>query len=301
MNRYNLMELETINESMKNLPVAVEYDVVAFPRDREAGLGIAVDKKKAIMVNGKCVAVLSKGYKTTQHAEAFHPIREGLALRNVNYQYSLWSTDRLAKFAVYVGEANDGVKFGFRCINSFDGSSAIHFGFSAHRKIEELKIVEKNHVLVWGYRQTCSNGMIMKIPLKTCKYLDAEKVTRIQTLLGIRSRIVHTGKVEEKLEAVQYTVEAFTLLKNPLDMMIMDAQNTQITAEMAQEMIGKYVTRRKMDKYLEAFGHEEKTLWGLYNALTAMASHDEGLTERKREKMLERASTMLEEELMIEA
>jgi hypothetical protein len=295
---YEVKKAETINPAISQLPVATEWKTYGVSNDNLEH--VEVPFKTTIMVNRQPVAVMSKRYKLVQHAEAFRPIIEGLTLKGVtDFQYTMWHTDKLANLAVYLGEGVDGVKMGFRCINSFDGSYAITFGMSAYQKQDEVKIVEKEQVMVWGFRQVCSNGMVIKVPLKTCKYLDAVTVTTIKELMTQHQRIIHMGNVAGKLEAVQYTVEAFYLLKEPINRMIIDAQNSKLTKEVARAFIEKYVSKRFAARYMEQYGLEDQTLWGLYNAVTYVASHTKTFSNSKRELVLAKAADLLEKELVV--
>lgn len=296
---YKTQNAEVINLEIAKLPKAQAFDIYFQPTfwSQEN-----VPRRKVVVVNSEkykneCVSIMSYSYKLIQHEEAFRPIIEGLTLMGAqNFQFTMWNNARQANLAVYVGEGVDGVKFGFRCKNSFDGSSAINFGYSAYRRIVETQIVEKEHVLVWGMRQVCSNGLIMKVPLKTCKYMDAVQVTRIKELINENSRIKHMGDVHTKLKMVQHIVEAFTLLKQPLNMMIIDAQSHTLRREDAIEFIKKYFGRRKLDSIMERYDMEDATLWGLYNSITFIASHSD-LKDSMRENMTMGAADLLEGEL----
>jgi len=125
--KYKLRSADTVNQAIAQLPVATNWDIDAVHRiDYGLEERKSVPWKQAIMVNGLPVAVMSKRYKIVQHEEAFRPIIEGLTLRGIdNFQYSMWNTESIANLAVYLGEGEDGVKLGFRCINSFDGTYAI--------------------------------------------------------------------------------------------------------------------------------------------------------------------------------
>jgi hypothetical protein len=294
-NHWVLQPAENVNAAIAALPIATEKKIYDE-------LGNVEENWKRIEVDGVTVDIPSKHYVLKQHEQAFRPVIEGLTVSGVeNFEFSLWNTRKRAHLAVFVGELEDGVKFGFKVTNSFDRSLAIHFGAKAYQQQKSVEIVERDHVLVWGIRQVCTNGMTMRIPLKTCKYLDTQEVVKIKDLLKMKGRILHVGNdVDKKLESMQYVVEAFTLLKNPLNMMIIDAQNFHLNPIEARELILKYVGKRRMDKYLELWGQEEKTLWGLYNSITFLASHSIEFKSTLREGLLTKAANLLEGELMPE-
>jgi hypothetical protein len=297
--RYGVKKSDTISAELQALPKAETYDVFARNMHSSEGEIIAVPGKKAIVVNGEPVAVMSKRYALVQHEQAFRPIVDGLTMRGISdYQYSMWSDNGRASMAVYVGEAADGVKFGFKASNSFDGSSAINFGFKAYQRQETLNIVEKEHVLVWTVRQVCMNGALVRVPLKTCKYLDVETTVKIKEYLSESARIRHVGKVADKLQVIQYVTEAFCLLQGPLNMMIIDAQRMAVTPEKAREMVYKYVGLRVREQIVNQYYKDgDFSLWGLFNSVTFLASHG-AMEDDARERLLEKAATMLEAELM---
>lgn len=290
-----------INMALGELPVAEKVSIVAR---REDGGEVGTGKFKAIIVNGQVIDVPTKHYVLKQHEDVFRPLVEGITVSGLqDWNFMLWADNRRANLVVMVGEATDGVKFGFKATNSFDRSTTIDYGLRALTKNQTVEVVEREHVLVWGYRQVCSNGMVMRVPLKTCKYLDTELVTKVKELLTMNEKIRHYGKdIDAKLECVQFLVEGMLLLRNPINRMIVDAQNHTLNREQAKAFLDKYVGRRRLDRYLELYGREEQTLWGLYNSVTFLASHqEEGLTHTARQGLLMKAATMLEEELMPKA
>ena len=111
----------------------------------------------------------------------------------------------------------------------------------------------------------------------------------------------HNSLAEAKLEELQYTVEAFLLMKNPLRRIIEKAQSIEMHKEKAEELIEKYIGKRKLDKVMEQYGNEERTLWGLFNAVTFIASRgfEKNEVARKFNTVLEKAATMLEEEIKV--
>jgi hypothetical protein len=288
----NLQPAEKINDALDKLPVGTEHRLF----DSE---GVEVEGHKLIRVNGKDIDVPSDMYVMKQHREAFRPIIEGMTLRGESdWKFAMWSNNKRANMGVFVGEATDGVKFGFRVTNSFDRTLAINFGMKAAQKQESVRIVEREHVLVWGYRQVCSNGMIAKIPLKTCKYLDAVTITKFKELLSQEGRILHLAGVDSKLKDMQFIVEAFLLLRNPLNRMIIDAQAMKLDRFKARQFLKKYVVLRRQDEILSRFNMEEQTLWGLVNAATFIASHRSDLSDSVREKRLIEASNLMTGELL---
>lgn len=296
MNTYQNLESQYINAGLDSLPTAELRPLIAVSPD---GLTSDSIEDKAVFCNGNHVGTVSKQYKLVQHKDAFKPIIDGLiATGHSQFEFTTWSTDKKAFLGITLGETIDTVHYGFRATNGYDGNHAIDFGFKADRIKREDVIVEREHVQVWGFRQVCSNGMVVKVPIKSTKYLDIETRTKVQNVIAEYRRITHVGNVEFKLEQIQYLVEAFLLLKNPVEKMIRDAQDYHIDRNKAREWVERYIGSRLADRVMEQFGLEDQTLWGVYNAVTNIASHDSDLRESTKDGLLDKSATMLTEELL---
>lgn len=297
---YEIKDASTLNADIQALPKVEILDVDAV--DAKTGNRIRAEHFRASVVNGKVIDVPTDEYTHVQHEEAFRPAIEGMAISGVHgFQYCLWNDERRANLSILVGQAADGVNFGFKMTNSFDRTTTVRYSLDANTQEKHVEIVEKEHVLVWGFRQTCSNGMVIKVPLKVCKYMDAVEVTQFKTLMEKHVEIRHKGEVGRKLKNMQYVVEAFIMLNNPVSRMIRDAQAKALTQEDAEELITRYVGKRIVNEVLEQFAREEQTLWGLTNAVTYIGSHsDRNLSMARRDKLLDKAGTMMERELLVE-
>jgi hypothetical protein len=284
---YNLKNAEQINYELSSLPKAVEKNIFV------SGKTLPEKKYKAIEVDGEVVSIPSDHYNLVQHETAFRPIIEGLTMRGVHdFKFSLFANHKRAWLNVLVGNGYDGVSFGFRAMNSFDRSTAISFGLNSFVKNKTIEIV--------GYRQVCSNGMIVRVPLENAEFVREEEVVKIKSLLNKTMRIRHTSSADKLLEELQFTVEAFLLMKNPLQRIIEKAEMTKLDREQAEKLVEKYVGRRRLDKIMNQYGMEEQTLWGLYNSITYLASHTNTLNKAtKFNSMLEKASNLLEQEITV--
>jgi hypothetical protein len=293
MNFWKLQPAEEINSAIESLPVASLNPIF----DAE---GKQIEGFRATKVGDEVIDVPTDKYFLKQHSECFRPIINGLTVSGVSdFKFCAWATNKRAELAILVGDASDGVKFGFKATNSYDRSSSIRYGFTAKKKTSELQIVEREHILAWTYRQVCANGLVIKVPLKTCKYMDTETITKVKTLLTETRSIAHLGdQVDEKIQNIQFVTEAYLLLKNPIKLMIEDAQNVHLTGEDADKLVEKYVGHRRKQWILDQFNMEEQSLWGLTNAITYIASHDEGMKTPVREALIEKAGNLLTEELL---
>lgn len=236
-------------------------------------------------------------YKMVQHKAAFRPIVEGLTQAGEHgFQYVLVGTPKGAKFQVFVNpEGHDGVRLGFEVTNVWDGRSALRYTTRLDRRQTWIEVV--------GHRQVCSNGMKVRIPLaeayaqmgsnpKISVYVEQQQ--RLTTLLSETARIVHDGTAKQKIEAMQYVAEAMRLLQEPVEAMIKAGQEWGLdTAEKAKEMIKVHVGKRYAAKVRDAFVDEPDSMWGLYNAITYVASHDETLKDTARETLKDKAADLL--------
>lgn len=277
-----LKSYETIRADLATLPIAQEKEVIVD--------GLTQERYKAIMVNNKVIDIPSKHYKLIQHEQAFEPILEGLAQRGKPYKYALMCNSRKAWLNVYVGEGTDTIRYGFSVSNSIDRSSSLKYGLKADGvKARVIELV--------GYRQVCSNGMKIRVPLNQAEFVREEERLKIEELLHKKMIYRHTGNVKQAISEVQYTVEAFLLLEQPLARIVAKAQTRKLTLAQARVLVEKYVGRRKRDKILAQYGNEEQSLWGLYNAITWLASHRNITTPTKFNTEVDHAAVMLEQEL----
>src|SRR4030066_187801 len=119
-----LLNPETINADLGGLPVAELVSVYHLVD----GIAKPIETKRGVKVNDGIVAVLSDKHKLVQHKDAFRPIVEGLTVMGKDFKYALWANNKKAEFYCYVDELNDGsdgIVYGFKAWNAFDGSSAI--------------------------------------------------------------------------------------------------------------------------------------------------------------------------------
>lgn len=248
---------------------------------------------KAVIVGDRIVATVSKHYKLVQHRTAFQPILDGLHTTATDYNFALFVSDAKAYLKIFCDEVPDngsGIRLGFDAINSLNGKSAIHYLF---RSENVTKVVE-----VVGYRQVCSNGMKIRVPLEQAEFVRPEVREKVEALLTLSQKITHMGNPEEKISAVKYVVEAMSLLKEPVALIIKKAKDVKVGDEEAKKLIKKYIGKRLSGRILGQFDEEEQTLWGLYNSITFVASH--GVKATTMNGLIDRSAEMLEQELAVE-
>ena len=299
MQHYKMRPAEEINQAMEALPQAEEYTLYGRKEtDEEAGEYEKLPHHKTIRVKDQFgrvdyVNCPRKSYKLVQHKDAFRPIIEGLMQGGIhNFGFITQANHKKAELQVYAtGEVYDTVSLGFRVMNSLDGTSAINYGFRTFR--------ETSHIEIVGYRQACANGMKIQVPLDQAEIVKPELRNQIQMLMSKDTRIQHTKSAEDKIQTIQYIVEAISLLKDPVEEMIKRAEKwTWRDADHLEQLIKKHVGQRYKQKVEERLGHETPDLWGLYNAITYVASHDPDMKLVSRENLQGKAANMLTQELI---
>lgn len=287
---FKQQEASDINAAIAELPTAASEQI--YNRNGEElndfqGIKVTLPNGRQEYVN--CP---TKRYKIVQHSKAFDPILEGLKLSgNHDFKFVLYYNDRFAKLQVYTGQTGyDTVSLGFSAVNSFDSTTALKYGIKMDRKTKTLELV--------GYRQICSNGMKIKVPLDQAEIIKLETVERIQSLIQGQERILHTKSAEEKLQRIQYVVEALSLLHKPVEAYINRAKEFSIAdrhklMQLVKLHVGERYAERVAARYRIDSDREGTSLWSLYNAITYVASHEPELKTVSRENLIDKAADML--------
>jgi hypothetical protein len=294
---------EKSGEVLNDIPVAEMQPISAVEYSGSAYKPIENPKQiMAIVVKGKIVASVSKRYKLVQHKEAFDPIFKGLHKTGTDYDFAMFRTDTKAFLRVFTTGIKDNgssIQLGFEARNSIDGRNAITYNLGSKLIERKTEIVARSVqvVDVWGYRQVCSNGMKIRVPLVQHEeiHLFKETTEKIRELLAMATRIVHLGEAEQKIKAVQYVVEAMALLKEPVALIIEKAKDRKIGQAQAKKLIALYIGKRLAKDIQEKFATEDKTLWGLYNAVTFVASH--GVAIPTMNGLINKSAILLEKEV----
>jgi hypothetical protein len=283
-----LEQKQNAERLVESLPTATLYSLDSLELENPSGW-------KAVEVEGAIVGTVTNKYQLVQHSEAFMPILNGLDATGESYRISVWNHKGRAGMRIITSaEATDGVTLGFQAINSVDGTTALFYNLVS-------KFKEKAHLELVGYRQTCSNGMVVRVPLAESEFMRLEVVQRVHELVRKSMRFVHVGDVKSKAESVQYLVEAIALLKEPVKLMIEKAKFTQVSKEEAEKLLAKYIGMRLFNKCVREykFGRHEKegNLWSLYNAITWVASHGD-VSKTSAKSLLDGSADLLKDVLV---
>jgi len=289
-----------INESLAALPTAKAFPVYAdIGNAGYEGFEKAEDFQAVKVTDStghsEFVYCPTTRYKIVQHQDAFRPIVEGLTQAGrSDFRFLLKGNTRWAKLQLYCDSpGHDGVSLGFEAVNSYDGSSVLRYGVEMNHKKKYLTIV--------GYRQVCSNGMKIEVPLDQAEFIRPEVRERVLQLLKLQRRFLHTTNVNGRIAEIQHVVEAVSLLQEPVAEMIRRAQEWKISdAQQLDFLIRKHVGKRMHRRVREQYAAEDDSLWGLYNAITYIASHDSKLRAPTIDRMQGEAAAMLREEIVAE-
>lgn len=295
-NQQFIWEKSPLQEAVDSIPIATKHELAVLNKDEDAtqiNLGVRTDGFIGISVEGELVGVVSPRYCLVQHKEAFAPIVKGLDNISVPYEWNLFTHKGKAWLSVLVDdkEIRDTVKIGFRALNSVDGTTAIRYSFVMERATQR-------HIELVGYRQVCSNGMVIRVPLDDAEIIKPELREKVVKLLEQHAKIIHTGDRAREIQAVQYVVEAVTLLREPVARIIEKAQTRAIGHDEAKELLQKYVGKRMKQRVYNQFLSENPDLWGLYNSITYVASHDR-IAQSTSNGLLNKAADLLEQEISV--
>jgi len=288
-----------LQEAIKDLPRAIRHPISVIRKfdhankfDSEGVLELEQVPKSnrfhAVSVKNEVVGVVSPRYRLVQHSDAFGPIAKGLEMANTTYDWNLFAHGGRAWLSVICDEASDGVRIGFQAMNSVDGSTAIRYSFAMSRTTKVIELV--------GYRLACDNGMKMRVPLQNAEFVALETRVKIENLLQQHHKIIHTGDHEQEIQAVQYVVEAVSLLKDSVSKIIEKAMDTGLARDQMEQMVETYIGKRMKQRVVDRFAYENPSLWGLYNAITYVASHD-NIAQSTSTALINKAATLLEHEV----
>lgn len=310
------MDLQELKSKLAGLATAKEAPLVWV--DETAGMApIPMPNHKAIIneKTNKVEAVTSKGYVIIQHKEAFAACIDALAAakEGAKFKASVMEQGGRAWMTVVYEDAvaNDGksgIEIGVSISNSYDKTSSLKFGGSQGNYKQTGGEIS---VGFYGLRLACMNGMSVRIPIGDFTKINvvAKEQAKVGDIIEVGEReidtrefememthaangsIRHIGKnVQINLERLNQMIMALPQVAKLLEQKIAVAQKIAMTKEEADkrlEEIGFGETIRK--RIMARFELEEANAWGLYNSITAYASHEEKVSPRSMERSLKRA------------
>jgi hypothetical protein len=231
-------------------------------------------------------------YRLVQHWDAFRPMIDAMVQAGVQeFDWTLKQCPQWADLNIFVhGSGHDSVELGFRMSNSFDGNSGLIYGVNMNKS--------KRYVEVVGYREVCKNGMVAQVPLDAAEFVRPEIRKQVEGLLSSMTNIPHLSRAEDKIQRVKWTIEAVALLREPVEAMIKAGQDFKIAdPKVLERLVKAHVGSRFKKRVLEQYEKEASDLWGLFNAMTHVASHDPEIKVASRETLMQKAAQMLRVEV----
>ena len=302
------MDMETLRAKLNGLATASEKPV--FVADKtESGEVIPLEAKnfKAIWNDkeNQLATIASKNYTLIQHSTAFGAVLDAITAVKTNPQVKARVEERNGRAWMTVvfediiaKDGAQGIEIGLKATNSFDKTSSLKYGGQGKQSTGAFEF--------FGYRRTCSNGMAIRLESINWELVKPEaeakaigdqfarleaQVIRVDASQSIR----HYGQnAIIKLDGIMSALAKLPYVAKNLEERIVEAQSEAIAEKEAGEMLEKLgYCDRTHKRLMEQFEHEEQTRWGLYNAITAYASHTERLSPLAVERELNKAKPLL--------
>ncbi|VVB58110.1 Uncharacterised protein [Candidatus Anstonella stagnisolia] len=310
MKNLNEMDLAALRENLNGLATARECPVVYADNVDGQIIPKACPDYKAIVNNktGKVEAIPSKGYTIIQHKDAFSAVVDALAAATKGQKFKAevmeqngraWMTVVFSD--VKADDGCDGIELGIKATNSYDKTSALHYsGTSKQNKAGFFEF--------FGLRLVCKNGMTVKVPLGDISKLtfndkanaqvgdivDIVKQQAVETN-QMRTSIRHFGNnTQMDITKVGEMIMALPIVARRLEEQIKAVKSISCTKEEAVKRLeelgfGDRASASIMARYMS----DEQTVWGLYNSITAHATHEEKVSPLSTERILKKAEMLM--------
>lgn len=277
---------------------------------------------RSVVVNNEIVSVVGKNYRLVQHYDAFMPILHGLEKEKI--QNVLIRTDHhkahAAMDVMLDDNVADSVRIGYRVRNSHDGKHSLSYSFSAEKVQRSIQMVEHKQevkegdaprkggyrfIELVGFRQTCSNGMKIRIPIASVDPAKAnaslgkpsdhvfgegrewietvitevwKEPQMIENVLQIArhyAKVVHIGKANDKVVEQEKAVQALALLRSPIQQLILRAKECKMVEEDIEVALTSRFGSRKCSQMISKLEQHEgiANAWDVYNCMTNFATH----------------------------
>jgi hypothetical protein len=230
---------------------------------------------------------VSVGYQVIQHRDIFRTVSDALDNLNLNVQGRFDDFGDYARADIYfdteklIDDKKDGIKLGIRVKNSNNKRSS--FGLE-----------------MFAFRMICQNGMSIGDAIKGIKTTqihygkDPIKLEDVQEMtVKFINRVINSSELLQKLvnESMADSVE----WKRIEEIMLKLLKNTKylkkICIELGIDVLN--VVDPKTKKISVVYDYDGKiNRWDLYNAITSIATHEQGI-KISTEKNLEETSKIL--------
>ena len=172
-----------------------------------------------------------------------------------------------------------------------------------------------DHFEFFGYRLACSNGMTVRASLSFANG-EPRIVDRLNAKVGdlvdVRLEEVHAGEktVSEPVRAyirhygknarlnltrLESAILGLQHIIPEIEREIVEARKSELQDRRSAELLleGLGFGDRQADAIMGAYSLEPQNEWGLYNAITGVATHEKNKSLRTMERMLKMAQPIL--------
>ena len=312
MKQLSEIDLEELRGQINGLATAKECPVVYVEQTEQGNVPKSAEEYKAV-VNEKTGAVeciASKGYVVIQHKQAFDAVLDAVAAasRGAKFRASVMEQNGRAWMTVVFSDVKaddglDGIELGIRVTNSYDKTCALKYSGTGKQNLE-------GHFEFFGLRLACMNGMTIRVNLGDISKLNLTDKHRavgdvvlkkefkvdkadVQT---VKTYIKHFGKnTQMDMDRVADMFMALPVVVKRLEEQIRTVKGISLTSKEAEaRLVELGFGERTTAKVLARFRREEMTAWGLYNAITAHATHESKVSPLSMERTLNRAQGIME-------
>lgn len=304
------MDIEELKAQLNGLATAKERPVV-YVEELADGTKMPVEAPdhKAIIneKTGEIETIASKGYVIIQHRDAFGAVLDALVASSngAAFKANVCEQNGRAWMTVVFSNmrADDGMKgieLGIKVTNSYDKTCALKYSGTTKEN-------DEGKFEFFGLRLECMNGMTVKVPIdfatlevkdkadaKVGDIVGVEKVYQMEQK-EVSSYIRHFGKnTEANVARVHQMIMALPIVAKRLEAQIKRVQAISLTSDEAAKRITELGFGERVAKRIaERFQLEEQTAWGLYNSITAYATHDEKVSPLSMDRTLKAAEKIM--------
>lgn len=320
MRRLEEMELKQLKEKLNGLSTAHESPAVYVEKTENGELVPVQSTRHKAIVNdktGELENFVSKDYVVIQHRDAFSAIVDAMiALKGEDQPVRAsvceekGRTYLAATFPeIKVDDGEQGIELGFKAVNSYNKTTALRYGS------KQVATSNNDHFEFFGYRLACLNGMTVRASLSFAagepRIIDRFNA-RVGDLVEVRLEEVNAGEkvVSEPVRAyIRHYGKGAKLNLVRLERAILGLKHIvpeierNITAARLREFESRKVAEELLEKLgfgdrqretiMGAYSLEAQTEWGLYNAITGVATHEKGKSLQTMERMLKMAQPIL--------
>lgn len=200
----------------------------------------------------------------------------------------------------------DGIELGFTALNSYNCSTALRYGG------KQTNLFDNGHMEFFGLRLACMNGMTHKVKIDWNNLVVKDRsIAKIGDIVGVELDKVpdvevarlqasrkHVGDMLAHIQKVEQMFAALPYVVKEMEMSVRQAKRSEISLQEAGKLlteqgIGPRISKRVLDVFAN---DKEFNAFGLTNAITAYASHDDRVSMMVMDDLLRVADRVMTNE-----